>query len=314
MDTPIQTPKGPNETPKPGATPNEDGDKKTPNGNATLSNDIIAGNYVLLNQIGKGAFGEIFLSFNLRDNVEVAIKKEIRRQNKQAQLKTEAKVYQSLLNISPNQDLTGGIALAQETVQGVPKYYGMGELPDTTGFYLIMEFLGPNLNELFKFCGMRKFTISTVCLLAIQILNRIENVHKHNFLHRDIKPENFMIGSQDSSNIIYLIDFGLSKRYKNARNNQHIPYREGRNLIGTARYVSINTHLGIEQSRRDDLESIGYVIIFFLKGYLPWQGLKGGDKYQRIMEKKLQIPTDILCLGLPEEVSVYLNYVKGLRF
>ena len=245
MDTPIQTQKGPNETPKPGATPNEDGDKKTPNGNATLSNDIIAGNYVLLNQIGKGAFGEIFLSFNLRDNVEVAIKKEIRRQNKQAQLKTEAKVYQSLLNISPNQDLTGGIALAQETVQGVPKYYGMGELPDTTGFYLIMEFLGPNLNELFKFCGMRKFTISTVCLLAIQILNRIENVHKHNFLHRDIKPENFMIGSQDSSNIIYLIDFGLSKRYKNARNNQHIPYREGRNLIGTARYVSINTHLGI---------------------------------------------------------------------
>lgn len=99
-----------------------------------------------------------------------------------------------------------------------------------------------------------------------------------------------MIGSQDFSNVIYLIDFGLSKRYKNTRNNQHIPYREGRNLIGTARYVSINTHLGIEQSRRDDLESIGYVVIFFLKGYLPWQGLKGGDKYQRIMEKKLQIP------------------------
>ena len=319
METPVSTSQ--NQTPgsKNGKNNNNsvnDGDnKKTPGSTpGSLSTDIIAGNYVLLNQIGKGAFGEIFLSFNLRDNVEVAIKKELRRPNKPAQLKTEAKVYQSLLNISPNQDLTGAIALAQEVVQGVPRYYGMGELPDNIGFYLIMEFLGPNLNELFKFCGMRKFTISTVCLLAIQILNRIENVHKHNFLHRDIKPENFMIGSQESSNVIYLIDFGLSKRYKNARNNQHIPYREGRNLIGTARYVSINTHLGIEQSRRDDLESIGYVIIFFLKGYLPWQGLKGGDKYQRIMEKKLQIPTDILCLGLPEEISIYLNYVKGLRF
>ena len=279
-----------------------------------LTSDLIVNNFVLLNKIGRGAFGEIFLSFNLRDNIEVAIKKEIRRANKNVQLKTEAKVYQSLLNISQNQDVTGAIALMQEVVIGVPRYYGMGELQDGNGYYLIMEFLGPNLNELFKFCGMHKFTISTTCLLAIQMLNRIENLHKHNFLHRDIKPENYMIGNHTSSNIIYLVDFGLSKRFKNLRNNQHIPYREGRNLIGTARYVSINTHLGIEQSRRDDLESVGYVLIFFLKGYLPWQGMKGGDKYQRIMEKKLQIPTDILCLGLPEEVAVYMNYVKGLRF
>ena len=295
-----------NSTPTPG-----DNTKETPGNQST---DLIVNNYVLINQIGRGAFGEIFLSFNLRDNIEVAVKREQKRIGKSVQLKIEAKVYQSLLNISQNQDLTGAIALPQETIQGVPKYYGVGELPDATGYYLIMEFLGPNLNELFKFCGMRKFTISTTCLLAIQIINRIENVHKHNFIHRDIKPENFMIGSQSSSNIIYLVDFGLSRRYKNAKNNQHIPYREGRNLIGTARYVSVNTHLGIEQSRRDDLESIGYVLIFFLKGYLPWQGMKGGDKYQRIMEKKLQIPIDILCLGLPEEMTVFMNYVKGLKF
>ena len=289
-------------------------DKSTLTHNQKPTNDLICNNYVLLKQIGHGAFGEIFLSFNLRDNIEVAIKREQKRIGKSVQLKTEAKVYQSLLNISQNQDLTGSIALSQETVHGVPKYYGVGELPDLSGYYLIMEFLGPNLNELFKFCGMRKFTISTCALLAIQMINRIENVHKHSFLHRDIKPENFMIGSQDASNVIYLVDFGLSKRYKNVRNNQHIPYREGRNLIGTARYVSISTHLGIEQSRRDDLESVGYVLIFFLKGFLPWQGMKGGDKYQRIMEKKLQIPTDILCLGLPEEMAVYMNYVKSLRF
>ena len=310
--TPNPHPKKKQDEPQPDTTPTpDDPSKETP---GIPSTDLIVNNFVLLNQIGHGAFGEIFLSFNLRDNIEVAVKRELKRIGKSVQLKTEAKVYQSLLNISQNQDLTGAIALPQETVQGVPKYYGIGELPDSSGYYLIMEFLGPNLNELFKFCGTHKFTISTTCLLAIQIINRIENLHKHNFIHRDIKPENFMIGSQSTSNIIYLVDFGLSRRFKNAKNNQHIPYREGRNLIGTARYVSVNTHLGIEQSRRDDLESIGYVLIFFLKGYLPWQGMKGRDKYQRIMEKKLQIPVDILCLGLPEEMTVFMNYVKSLKF
>ena len=274
--------------------------------------DLIAENFVMLTLIGKGAFGQILLSFNMRENIEVAIKKELKRPQKAPQLRTEAKIYQTLLSIPP-QDISGVKALAQDDVQGVPKFYGMGELIDS--YYLIMEFLGPNLIELLNYCGTRKFTISTVCLIALQVLNRIENLHKHHFIHRDIKPENFLIGTQDKSNIIYLIDFGLSKRYKNPKNHQHIPYREGRPLTGTARYVSINTHLGIEQSRRDDLESIGYVLIFFLKGALPWQGLKTGiDKYQRIMEKKLQIPTEILCYGLPDEIIYYLNYCKSLRF
>ena len=282
------------------------------NHNHNIMKDLIAENFVILTLIGKGAFGQIYLSYNIRENVEVAIKKEIKRPQKSAQLRMEAKLYQSLLNIPP-QDMSGVKALAQEDVQGVPHFYGMGELIDS--YYLIMEFLGPNLVELLNYCQTRKFTISTVCLIALQVLNRIENIHKHNFIHRDIKPENFLIGTQDKSNIIFLIDFGLSKRYKNPKNHQHIPYREGRPLTGTARYVSINTHLGIEQSRRDDLESIGYVFVFFLKGNLPWQGMKNcGDKYQRIMEKKLQIPTEILCYGLPEELVYYLNYCKSLRF
>lgn len=275
--------------------------------------DLIAENFVLLTEIGKGAFGQIFLSFDVRENVEVAIKKEIKRFQKFPKLKIEAKVYQSLLNIQQGQDITGSKVLGQDDAQGVPKFYGMGELADC--YYLIMEFLGPNLIELFNFCGTKKFTISTVCLIALQMLNRIENIHKHHYLHRDIKPENFLIGTEEKTNVIFLVDFGLSKRYKNSKNHQHIPYREGRMLVGTARYVSINTHLGIEQSRRDDLESIGYVLVFFLKGSLPWQGLKvGNDKYQRIMDKKLQIPTEILCYGLPDEIVHYLNYVKSLRF
>ena len=282
--------------------------KKTPN----VIKDVIADNFVLLTLIGKGAFGQIILSYDMRDNNEVAIKKEIRQYNKPSQLRTEAKIYQSLLNIT-SQDISGMIALAQNDVIGVPRFYGMGEMPEYN--YLIMEFLGPNLIELLSYCKTRKFTISTVCLIALQILNRIENLHKHHWIHRDIKPENFLIGNTTKSNVIYMIDFGLGKRYKNPKNHQHIPYREGRPLTGTARYVSINTHLGIEQSRRDDLESIGYVLVFFLKGSLPWQGIKAqGDKYIRIMEKKLQIPTEILCHGLPDEIMHYLNYCKSLRF
>ncbi len=282
--------------------------------------DVIANNYVILNLIGAGSFGKIYLSFNLRDNIEVVIKKEAIvkiNEKKPPQLKVESKIYTTLLNISRKQDLTGNIALPQDEVIGVPKFYGMGLLNDNSGYYMITEFLGPNLIDLFKYCSMNKFTISTVCLLAIQMLNRIENIHNHGYLHRDIKPENFLIGRRKNANVIYLIDFGLSRKYIMRKNNQHIPYREGRNLIGTARYISINTHMGIEQSRRDDLESIGYVLVLFLKGSLPWQGLRDdgiGEKFHKIMEKKLQIPVEILCLNLPQEIIFYLKYVKSLRF
>ncbi len=287
---------------------NEENKKEEP-----IMKDLIAENFVILTTIGKGAFGEVSLSYDLRENIEVAIKQEKKINNKISQLKIESKVYQKLLNIQLGQDISGLKIISQEIILGVPKFYGMGELPDT--YYLIMEFLGPNLHNLFNYCGTKKFTISTVCLIALQMLNRIEYIHKHHYLHRDIKPENFCIGTEEKTNVIYLMDYGLSKRYKNSKNFQHIPYREGRSLVGTARYVSINTHLGIEPSRRDDIESIGYVLIYFLKGSLPWQGIKAGDqKYIRIMEKKLQIPTEVLCYGLPDEIVHYLNYTKSLRF
>ena len=291
----------------------EEEDKKTINKkNQTVIKDLIADCFVLLHVIGKGSFGHIYISYNLRENLPVSVKKEEKKPGKTPQLKTESKIYQTLLNIQAD-DISGAKPLGQDEVVGVPKFYGVGELPDC--YYMIIDFLGPNLLELFDYCGCRKFTISTICLIALQALNRIENLHKHHYLHRDIKPENFLIGIHEKSNVIYLIDFGLSKRYKNSKTHQHIPYREGRALTGTARYVSINTHLGIEQSRRDDLESIGYMLIFFMKGVLPWQGLKNcNEKYTRIMEKKLQIPTEILCYGLPDEITYYLNYTKNLRF
>lgn len=287
--------------------------------------DVIHDNFVLLSEMGKGAFGQIFLTYNNRDQEEVALKKELKKQKiLSPQLKTEFTVLRTLLKIQTNVqvnpslpeqivDISGKSRIQQEDVPGFPKFYGYGEHADF--YYIIIQLLGPNLIELFNYCGCKKFTITTASMLAIQMLNRVEYLHKHHFLHRDIKPENFLIGCGDKSNIVYLIDYGLNKKYKDPKTHQHIPYREGRTLTGTARYVSINTHLGIEQSRRDDLESIGYVIVFFLKGSLPWQGLKGNiDKYNKIMEKKLQIPTEILCYGLPDEVSHYLNYCKSLRF
>ena len=113
------------------------------------------------------------------------------------------------------------------------------------------------------------------------------------------------------------IDFGLAKKYRDPKTHQHIPYKEGKNLTGTARYASINTHIGIEQGRRDDLEAVGYVLMYFLRGSLPWQGLKAQtkkQKYDRISEKKMSTPVETLCKGFPAEFASYLSYTRALKF
>lgn len=148
------------------------------------------------------------------------------------------------------------------------------------------------------------------------MLDRIETFHNKNLLHRDIKPENFVIGVNEANKLVHLIDFGLARLYKNMQ-GLHISMREGYGLIGTARYASINAHIGRELSRRDDLESIGYTLIYFLKGKLPWQDVKGSDrkaKYKKIKEMKVSMPVDKLCEGLPGCFAVYMNYVRNLNF
>ena len=142
-------------------------------------------------------------------------------------------------------------------------------------------------------------------------------MHAERIIHRDIKPDNFLIGTNEhNKDTVFIIDFGLAKLYKNS-DGQHIPYREGKNLTGTARYASISTHLGYEQSRRDDLESIGHVLLYFLRGSLPWQGLPGkskNDKYAAIKKKKIETPLEELTKGYPSEFRHFMEYCRKLTF
>eukprot|EP01022_Parablepharisma_sp_SALTPOND_P019638 TRINITY_DN338_c0_g1_i8.p4 TRINITY_DN338_c0_g1~~TRINITY_DN338_c0_g1_i8.p4 ORF type:complete len:345 (+),score=34.03 TRINITY_DN338_c0_g1_i8:584-1618(+) len=137
------------------------------------------------------------------------------------------------------------------------------------------------------------------------------------FLHRDIKPDNFVVGTGTSQNLIYILDFGLAKAFIDPSTNRHIPYRDGKLLTGTAKFVSINTHLGMEQSRRDDLEGLAYVFLYFMKGDLPWHGIRAENKaerYNKIMECKMSLTVEQLCHGIPAVFSKYLYYCRSLRF
>ena len=179
-----------------------------------------------------------------------------------------------------------------------------------------MELLGKSLEDLFQE-QKKKFSIKTVSMIGIQMLERIEFIHKKFIIHRDIKPDNFVMGLDKKNYIVYILDFGLSKKYRSIRTRQHIKFTSNKKLTGTARYASINALKGCEQSRRDDLESIGYVLMNFLKESLPCQGLqinKGEDRYKKIYIKKKNTSAESLCEGFPNEFRDYVNYTRNLGF
>jgi len=283
------------------------------------NNQNIFGEFICSNEdkIGSGSFGEVLYGIHKNSSLEVAVK-ILNSDISQDNIKREI-TFTKLLN----------------GTQGFPTLYYAGVYDKKN--IIVESLLGPSLDKLFKFCG-RVFPLKTVCLIGIEMVKRLETMHDKGIIHRDLKPNNLTWGNYNSSyknifsynnntlnaydkldiNTIYLIDFGLSCSFwDNSYTQRHYKYASGLNFVGTLRYASLNSHNGIKQSRRDDLESMIYILIYFLKGKLPWQDIKAKNKeerYKNIQQKKSKISIDSLCQDLPNEFADLLKYVKSLKF
>lgn len=258
------------------------------------------GEFEVVKRLGAGCFGEVWRGKNTKSGTEVAIKFEFRESKSAPQLFREADVIKTLRE--------GGAP------QGVCESFYFGK--EGSFNCLVMEILGKSLEDQVQAQG-GKLTAKTTGLIAEQVLQRIEYFHSRMLVHRDIKPENFMFGIKGKVHHVYIIDFGLSKLYWDTSQNSHASEKNGLSLTGTARYASINAHKGLEQSRRDDLEAIGHMFLYFLRGALPWSGLDAKtqeEKYRKICEKKEQTPLPDLCKDFPKAFEEYLGYSRNLGF
>ncbi|TVY91892.1 Casein kinase I-like protein [Lachnellula willkommii] len=297
---------------------------------ASSSSNVVGVHYRVGKKIGEGSFGVIFEGTNLLNNQQVAIKftggitiiclhlffLQEPRKSDAPQLRDEYRTYKILVGCRKNAKSVDKNRRTDVKTAGIPNVYYFGQ--EGLHNILVIDLLGPSLEDLFDHCN-RRFSNKTVVMVAKQMLSRVQTIHEKNLIYRDIKPDNFLIGRPGSkaANVIHVVDFGMAKQYRDPKTKQHIPYRERKSLSGTARYMSINTHLGREQSRRDDLEALGHVFMYFLRGGLPWQGLKAAtnkQKYEKIGEKKQTTAIKDLCDGFPEELNKYLSYVRNLGF
>ena len=254
----------------------------------------VGNNYKLIKKIGKGSFGEVYLATD-RDGEEYACK--IENNGSKNRLKSESLIYKRC---------------SIKKLVCVPTVYKYIETPEYN--LLIMQLLGKSLNCIFEDCG-GQIDIGTVMKIGVNIIDHLEKIHRIGIIHRDIKPNNFMFGIDEHSSDLYVMDFGLSKKWYTG--GDHIEFKVGRSMIGTARYASLNIHNGTEPSRRDDLESVGYMLVYLNKGSLPWQGLKKKTKenpIDKIWDKKMMVSLKSLCVGMPECFYEYINYTRNLQF
>lgn len=252
----------------------------------------------LLDRIGGGSFGEVYLGEIADTRERVAVKVE-----------PTGCVFQSLLH-------EGKIYRKLQNTRGIPTvhWYGLHGLDFAV---MVMDLMGPTLYNRWTECGER-FSIKTVLMLVDQMVEIMEQIHGNNLVHRDISPNNFMFGLGERSLQVHVIDFGHAKELPNAA--QFIPSRRGFNvtrpMVGTPRFASIFTHMGLAPSYRDDMESLGYIWIYLLKGRLPWQGLRPANhqnKLELITQLKMNTTIDDLCEGVPVEFSVYMKYIRNLK-
>jgi serine/threonine protein kinase len=252
--------------------------------------------YTITRYIGSGSFGNVFEARNKHTNECVALKIPIKNGERdgQSSVLDEAKIYKHIA--SPE----NGVANMKITTCRSKKI-------------IVMDLLGPNLESLLT--ESKRLSLKSVILLAIKMLDVMKYIHTCGYIHRDIKPDNFVIGAEDKRRL-FCIDFGLAKRYLTKADN-HIKFTEKKKFCGTARYASIAAHRHEEQGRKDDLESIGYILVYLFKGRVPWQGIKHKDKirrYELIGERKAEMSEEELCSGMPKEFCIYLKYVRNMDF
>ncbi|KRY89597.1 Casein kinase I -like protein hhp1 [Trichinella pseudospiralis] len=248
--------------------------------------------------MGKGTFGVVYVGMDKITKEEVAIKIE-KRMGKPSMLCFEKKVYKFLSGSS--------------FVPAI-KHFGT----DDFNSYLSMELLGPNMEDVLE-AKNRDLLVTDVCLYAVQIIKAIQFIHERGFIHRDLKPENILLRQRDlSTHEVSLIDFGCAVRYRVSKYKfSHIAYREKLPVMGTLRYMSISAHLGIQQSRRDDLQTVGYILTYLAKGKLPWQDMQVTSFAEQNMEvasMKIRMKPQHLCQGLPSAFSNYMKYCRSLEF
>lgn len=252
--------------------------------------------YEIIKYIGSGSFGDVYEARDKKTNNLLAIKVPIKNSEKDGtkSLIDEAKIYKKISN--PDQ----GVANVKVTKKDEE-------------LFLVMDLLGCNIEKLMN--KKKRLSLKSVIYLAIKMIDIMKYIHSCGYIHRDMKPDNFVLGYTDKSKL-YCIDYGLAKTYLK-RNGQHIDFTERSKFCGTARYASIAAHKHYEQSRKDDLESLGYILVYLYKGKLPWQSIthkEKNERYKLIGEKKEEIPEEELCSNMPREFCIFLKYVKNLDF